>query len=81
MARIHDLDEIEITPDVYDRWLVSLDGMGRAILATSPDLTSEEIPDEQFWEFDDGAGEIFVTIRNHVVRMRIDAAQWKFKNQ
>src|SRR5690606_13543758 len=58
-GKVWELDFINITPGVYDRWMKLARKEVISVLASYPDLTEEDISDERFLELPDGTGEIY----------------------
>lgn len=67
----YDLDEVLISPRVFQTWLISA-SLGMAeIQKKHLNLSPGEIPDEQFRLLPDGTGEIFVTVRTTTIRLKV----------
>lgn len=67
----YDLDEVSISPRVFQTWLISA-SLGMAeIRKKHLNLSQGEIPDEQFRLLPAGTGEIFVTVRTTTIRLKV----------
>ena len=67
----YDLDEVLISPRVFQTWLISAGTGMLEIHKKYRDLSPEEIPDEKFRLLPDGTGEIFVTVRTTTIRLKV----------
>jgi hypothetical protein len=76
---IHDLNNILVTQRILDSWLGYLDFAVKELQAKFSDLKSSEIPDEQFEDYGDGTGRIFVTVRGKKLSLNVPKGEWDLK--
>ncbi len=85
-GKVYDLDDIMISSRVYETWLtycpVAVADIQKEIEQQKKNaLTSEDIPDEQFREYPDGTGEIFISIPKigKEIKLKVPKSEWAFK--
>lgn len=76
--RVIDLDDIKISPRVQQSWLGYLPLAIVDLKSKYPNLETREIPDEQFREFPDGSGEIFVNVRGKKLSLKVKKEEWVY---
>ncbi len=73
----YDLDEVLISPRIFQTWLLSASRGMVEIQKKYLDLSPGEIPDEKFRLLPDGNGEIFVTVRTTSIRLKVPKDEFK----
>lgn len=68
---IYDLDNVSISPRIYQTWLAYIPQAVSDLQRQFSDLEPSEIPDEQFRLLTDGSGEIFVMIRGKELKLSV----------
>lgn len=74
-----DLNAVTLTKNVHDSWLKNLQKGVATLQKQYPDLTPDEIPDEKFGIFEDGAY-IFVDVRETRLRMKVPEDSYRILN-
>lgn len=75
-GKVWELDFINITPSIHERWMKLAREEGSKILVSYPDLTEEDISDERFLELPDGTGEIYCFIGKERVFLPVGKHEW-----
>ncbi len=73
---IYDLDNVRISPRIYQTWLAYLPQSVSDLQRRFKNLKPSEIPDEQFRLLPDGSGEIFVTIRKKELKLSVPKGEF-----
>ena len=76
---IYDLNDILITPRIHSTWLSYLPNAVAQLQKKYPDLSSSEVPDEQFRVLPNGNGQIFVSIRNTELKLNAPKSEFQIK--
>lgn len=79
-GRVWELDFINITPSIYERWMKLAREEGGKLLASYPDLTEKDITDERFLELPDGTGEIYCYIGKERLFLPVKKHEWAWAN-
>lgn len=78
MFREYDLDNVNISPRIYNTWVGMLTLFVRDLQAKYPDLQSTEIPDEIFRvNTITGIGEIRVVVRTTVCKLKVPKEEYE----
>lgn len=72
--RLHDLENINITPAIRDAWMEKVTD----IVTNIKNFDPETLEDESFREFPDGSGEVFVKINGEEFSIPVDKSSWTF---
>ncbi len=84
MAKVYDLDDIMISPRIYETWLAYcpfvVEEIAKEFERQGKILNPAEIPNEQFREFADGTAEVFIFFKeiNKEIKMSVPKGEWKF---
>lgn len=79
-GKVWELDFINITTSIHERWMRLAREEGYRILANYPDLTEEDINDERFLELPDGTGEIYCYIGKERLFLPVEKHEWAWAN-
>lgn len=78
MWEIYNLENINISPRIYQTWMSMLSTFTASLVKKYPNLKPNEIPDEEFWvNTITGQGQIRVKVRSTVCKLNVPKSEYE----